>query len=49
MLFSQDVKNLPDQGKQKTALIVPTEQKELEAKKKAAEENIDEEAAKKYK
>ena len=36
--FSQDIKNLPDKGKQKTALIVPTEQKELEAKKKAAEE-----------
>ncbi|MEG0925270.1 MULTISPECIES: thioredoxin family protein [Chryseobacterium] len=36
--FSQDVKNLPDKGKQKTALIVSTEQKELDAKKKAAEE-----------
>jgi thioredoxin-related protein len=36
--FSQDIKNLPDKGKQKTALIVPTEQKELEAKKRAAEE-----------
>ena len=36
--FSQDVNNLPDKGKRKTALIVPTEQKELEAKKKAAEE-----------
>ncbi|WP_347216816.1 thioredoxin family protein [Chryseobacterium sp.] len=38
LAFSQDVKNLPDKGKQKTALIVPTEQKDLDAKKKAAEE-----------
>ncbi|AZA76772.1 thioredoxin family protein [Chryseobacterium sp. G0186] len=38
LAFSQDVKNLPNKGNQKTALIVPTEQKELEAKKKAAEE-----------
>lgn len=36
--FSQEVKNSPDTGKEKTALIVPAEQKELEAKKKAAEE-----------
>lgn len=36
--FSQEVKNSPDKGKQKTALIVPTEQKDLDAKKKAAEE-----------
>jgi thioredoxin-related protein len=36
--FSQEAKNSPDTGKEKTALIVPTEQKELEAKKKAAEE-----------
>ena len=36
--FSQDVKNTPDNGKQKNALIVPTEQTELEAKKKAGEE-----------
>lgn len=38
LTFAQEVKNLPDNGKQKTALIVPTEQKELDAKKKAAEE-----------
>ncbi|UKB77234.1 thioredoxin family protein [Chryseobacterium sp. MEBOG07] len=38
LAFSQDAKNLPDKGKQKTALIVPTGQAELEAKKKAAEE-----------
>lgn len=38
LAFSQDVKNTLDKGKQKTALIVPTEQKELDAKKKAAEE-----------
>ncbi len=36
--FSQDVKNSPDKGKQKTALIVPAEQAKLEAQKKAAEE-----------
>nr|WP_315032374.1 thioredoxin family protein [uncultured Chryseobacterium sp.] len=36
--FSQDIKNMPDKGKQKNALIVPTEQTELEAKKKAGEE-----------
>jgi len=38
LAFSQDVKNSPDKRKQETALIVPTEQKELVAKKKAAEE-----------
>ncbi|RQO40785.1 thioredoxin family protein [Chryseobacterium sp. KBW03] len=38
LAFSQDVKNSPDKGKQKTALIVPTGQAELDAKKKAAEE-----------
>ncbi|MGH1517414.1 thioredoxin family protein [Chryseobacterium sp. JK1] len=36
--FSQNVKNAPDNGKKKTALIVPTNQTELDAKKKAAEE-----------
>lgn len=36
--FSQDVKNSPDKGKQKTALIVPAEKAKLEAQKKAAEE-----------
>ncbi len=40
LAFSQEVKNLPDKGKQKTALIVQTEQKDLEAKKKAAEEKV---------
>ncbi|REC50077.1 thioredoxin family protein [Chryseobacterium pennipullorum] len=38
LAFSQNVKNTREDGKQKTALIVPTEQKELDAKKKAAEE-----------
>lgn len=36
--FSQNTKSEPDNGKEKTALIVPADQAELEAKKKAAEE-----------
>ncbi|MCJ7932134.1 MAG: thioredoxin family protein [Chryseobacterium sp.] len=39
LAFAQkDVKSVPDGGKQKTALIVPADYKELEAKKKAGEE-----------
>lgn len=36
--FSQNTKSEPDNVKEKTALIVPADQAELEAKKKAAEE-----------
>ncbi len=36
--FSQNIKSEPDNGKQKTALLVPADHAELEAKKKAAEE-----------
>lgn len=36
--FSQNVKNSPEKGKQKTALTVPAEQAKLETQKKAAEE-----------
>lgn len=38
--ISQNTKNEPDNGKQKTALLVPTDQAGLEAKKKAAEEKV---------
>ncbi|WP_288445746.1 thioredoxin family protein [uncultured Chryseobacterium sp.] len=38
LAFSQDVKNSTDKEKQKPALAVPAEQKDLDAKKKAAEE-----------